>query len=57
MEKSHLTRGAWIEIQKIKSAMYKDLKSHLTRGAWIEIEKIGEGISGAAVAPHTRCVD
>ena len=39
--KSHLTRGAWIEI---KISLVKSIKpymqSHLTRGAWIEISTI-----------------
>ena len=35
-QKSHLTRGAWIEISKIGISDVT-LQSHLTRGAWIEI--------------------
>ena len=34
--KSHLTRGAWIEIS-FSLLIVRLAKSHLTRGAWIEI--------------------
>ena len=34
---SHLTRGAWIEIEK-EAKEVAAYKSHLTRGAWIEID-------------------
>ena len=37
--KSHLTRGAWIEIPALTSAFPACSLSHLTRGAWIEIKK------------------
>ena len=37
LDKSHLTRGAWIEIFNIGTLTSIDDKSHLTRGAWIEI--------------------
>ena len=54
--KSHLTRGAWIEICSFISLDHL-IVSHLTRGAWIEISG-NYGIYGThAVAPHTRCVD
>ena len=33
---SHLTRGAWIEIQ-VNDCVISGNLSHLTRGAWIEI--------------------
>ena len=55
--KSHLTRGAWIEI--CDSDELKNLieKSHLTRGAWIEILCVSADSFVLKVAPHTRCVD
>ena len=34
---SHLTRGAWIEIESTGNRNVLQM-SHLTRGAWIEIE-------------------
>ena len=34
---SHLTRGAWIEINTDPEKFFYLLLSHLTRGAWIEI--------------------
>ena len=34
---SHLTRGAWIEIEVINNEGNLQM-SHLTRGAWIEID-------------------
>ena len=34
--KSHLTRGAWIEMEH-STAHVHGVASHLTRGAWIEI--------------------
>ena len=34
---SHLTRGAWIEID-ISMYTCEHILSHLTRGAWIEID-------------------
>ena len=37
MKMSHLTRGAWIEIEPYDEMTDKEDKSHLTRGAWIEI--------------------
>ena len=33
---SHLSRGAWIEIQKRTERLFL-FPSHLSRGAWIEI--------------------
>ena len=53
---SHLTRGAWIEISKMKSMPWYG-RSHLTRGAWIEIALKLEFPDRLIVAPHTRCVD
>ena len=35
--KSHLTRGAWIEMKITIDIANKKEMSHLTRGAWIEI--------------------
>ena len=35
--KSHLTRGAWIEMSKFYNEVDFYSVSHLTRGAWIEI--------------------
>ena len=35
--RSHLTRGAWIEILNAIAEKWLDVLSHLTRGAWIEI--------------------
>ena len=37
---SHLTRGAWIEINLWSEMTSKIALSHLTRGAWIEIIRI-----------------
>ena len=34
---SHLTRGAWIEIEGESVMTVNGFESHLTRGAWIEI--------------------
>ena len=53
---SHLTRGAWIEMQ-IQAATILAKMSHLTRGAWIEILSAGDVFDTLDVAPHTRCVD
>ena len=36
--RSHLTRGAWIEIRGEKISHLPIRGSHLTRGAWIEME-------------------
>ena len=55
-EMSHLTRGAWIEIEK-QGVLNKVYGSHLTRGAWIEIFEDVRQRQGQIVAPHTRCVD
>ena len=38
-ERSHLTRGAWIEIAHTSAALRRLNVSHLTRGAWIEIKR------------------
>ena len=38
IDKSHLTRGAWIETLYFVRGVYFD-ESHLTRGAWIETNK------------------
>ena len=39
MFRSHLTRGAWIEISEV-TASKESVTSHLTRGAWIEIFRL-----------------
>ena len=41
--RSHLTRGAWIEIRVPVICCSRYLVSHLTRGAWIEIGGGGAG--------------
>ena len=54
--KSHLARGAWIEIiyaQGVKAAA----PSHLARGAWIEIRCFALSGTKTKVAPRKRCVD
>ena len=57
MGKSHLTRGAWIEIVAGADDAKEYLASHLTRGAWIEIVLPVAVVGSVTVAPHTRCVD
>ena len=57
MGKSHLTRGAWIEIVAGADDAKEYLASHLTRGAWIEIILPVAVVGSVTVAPHTRCVD
>ena len=42
---SHLTRGAWIEIDKEEVARANLATSHLTRGAWIEMVKSGDKVN------------
>ena len=37
LDKSPLTRGAWIEISSFRRRMAMQLLSPLTRGAWIEM--------------------
>ena len=55
-EKSHPTRGAWIEIIDTMK-MVEPFKSHPTRGAWIEILVVLMIADPTGVAPHTGCVD
>ena len=40
---SHLTRGAWIEIEELPYYLLGRM-SHLTRGAWIEIGRFIQSI-------------
>ena len=54
--RSHLTRGAWIEMWRNSVTLGTRL-SHLTRGAWIEIHFSAQIHVPRLVAPHTRCVD
>ena len=52
--KSHLTRGAWIEIRRIKQTCWKSWMSHLTRGAWIEITKEAAEVEANNLSHLTR---
>ena len=55
--KSHLTRGAWIEIfnGKTDSFLHFRRTSHEVRGLKYLMEKLI--LFYISVAPHTRCVD
>ena len=54
--KSHLVRGAWIEVI-FPDVLYPLVVSHLVRGAWIEVGGRFAAIMPAIVAPRERCVD
>ena len=54
--RSHLVRGAWIEIP-YRGRCYCKCTSHLVRGAWIEILWPPGNGKDEAVAPRERCVD
>ena len=45
--RSHLTRGAWIEIRSIPFVISLFKSSHLTRGAWIEIPAFARLVKSA----------
>ena len=45
--RSHLTRGAWIEITSGMRIRKGLISSHLTRGAWIEILAISSLFTGS----------
>ena len=51
--RSHLTRGAWIEIKTIVEMILTEELSHLTRGAWIEMfSKLGIGFNRICRTSH-----
>ena len=56
-EKSHLTRGAWIEIEEwfLRYVQKYCRTSHEVRGLKYHTER--NLINSFLVAPHTRCVD
>ena len=55
--KSHLTRGAWIEMLKPIARLYimTCRTSHEVRG--LKLQSLCGLYSYCRVAPHTRCVD
>ena len=56
-DRSHPSRGAWIEILTLVVSSLLKVKSHPSRGAWIEMPYALRPTPYANVAPLTGCVD